>query len=110
MPLKRLFIAAFRNLRASGEKQRSHHGCIASLVNQCITKQRRAKVRSEAALDDEEEKDAASFAAPSEYFTRSGCSRTRKGSRQCAALLILSGRVRQVVVMKEFEELTFSRK
>ena len=35
-------------------------------VNQCITRQRRSKVRKEGALEDEEERHAANFATPRE--------------------------------------------
>src|SRR6201991_2761425 len=59
------FLAAFRNLRNFRGEAKVSSWLHRIAVNQCITRQRRAKVRSESALDDEEEKDASSFATPS---------------------------------------------
>jgi RNA polymerase sigma-70 factor (ECF subfamily) len=76
-------------------------------VNQCITRQRRAKVRNESALDVEEERDAASFSSP----LRLSPARVVEGRERTAAVRLavnsLPIDLRQVVVMKEFEELTF---
>src|SRR5919198_2172771 len=60
------FLAAFRNLRGFRGEAKGSSWLHRIAVNQCITRQRRAKVRSEAALEDEEEKHALSFAAPRE--------------------------------------------
>ncbi|MGH9883717.1 MAG: sigma-70 family RNA polymerase sigma factor, partial [Pyrinomonadaceae bacterium] len=61
------FLAAFRNLRAFRGEAKVSSWLHRIAVNQCITRQRRAKVRSEAALDDEEERNASSFSTPIEY-------------------------------------------
>src|SRR6266436_3043413 len=58
------FLSAFRNLRNFRGEAKVSSWLHRIAVNQCITRQRRAKVRNEAALDDETEKNAASFAAP----------------------------------------------
>src|SRR6478672_2009455 len=58
------FLAAFRNLRAFRGEAKVSSWLHRIAVNQCITRQRRAKVRSESALETEEEKNASSFAAP----------------------------------------------
>src|SRR5882672_12591906 len=58
------FLAAFRNLRAFRGEAKVSSWLHRIAVNQCITRQRRAKVRSESALETEEEKDASSFATP----------------------------------------------
>src|SRR6266550_7232826 len=58
------FIAAFKNLRAFRGEAKVSSWLHRIAVNQCITKQRRTKVRNEAALETEEEKNAASFATP----------------------------------------------
>src|SRR6266516_2878304 len=60
------FLAAFRNLRGFRGDAKVSSWLHRIAVNQCITRQRRARVRSEAALEDEEEKDAAVFALPAE--------------------------------------------
>jgi len=101
------FLAAFRNLRGFRGEAKVSSWLHRIAVNQCITRQRRAKVRNEAALEDEELKDASSFAAPIEISP----SRLAEGSEKIIAVRravnALPLELRQVVVMKEFEELTF---
>ena len=101
------FLAAFRNLRAFRGEAKVSSWLHRIAVNQCITRQRRAKVRSESALETEEEKNAASFAAPTHYSP----ARIVEGWETTAAVRVavnsLPVELRQVVVMKEFEELTF---
>src|SRR5687767_15046023 len=58
------FLSAFRNLRGFRGEAKVSSWLHRIAVNQCITRQRRAKVRSGAALEDEQEKDAISFATP----------------------------------------------
>ncbi len=101
------FLAAFRNLRGFRGEAKVSSWLHRIAVNQCITRQRRAKVRSESALDFEEEKNAASFATPLHYSPArvvEGIERTAAVRR---AVNSLPTDLRQVVVMKEFEELTF---
>jgi|SRR6266567_6618637 len=101
------FLAAFRNLRGFRGDAKVSSWLHRIAVNQCITRQRRARVRSEAALEDEEEKDAANFTAP----LNSSPARAAEGREQIEAVRravnCLPPELRQVVVMKEFEELTF---
>jgi len=101
------FIAAFRNLRGFRGEAKVSSWLHRIAVNQCISRQRRAKVRSESALDDEQENGAASLAAPvSESPVRvvEGRQETLAVRRAINSLPL---ELRQVVVMKEFEELTF---
>jgi RNA polymerase sigma-70 factor (ECF subfamily) len=101
------FLAAFRNLRAFRGEARVSSWLHRIAVNQCITRQRRAKVRKESALETEEEKHAGSFSAPMHYSP----ARVAEGRETTAAVRravnSLPIDLRQVVVMKEFEELTF---
>jgi RNA polymerase sigma-70 factor (ECF subfamily) len=101
------FLAAFRNLRGFRGEAKVSSWLHRIAVNQCITRQRRAKVRNEAALDDEAEKDASSFSTPLEHSP----GRVTEGQEQIEAVRravkSLPIELRQVVVMKEFEELTF---
>src|ERR671929_2337678 len=60
------FLAAFRNLRGFRGDAKVSSWLHRIAVNQCITRQRRAKVRGETALEDEAEKNAAVFALPSD--------------------------------------------
>ncbi len=101
------FLAAFRNLRGFRGEAKVSSWLHRIAVNQCITRQRRAKVRSESALEDEQEWDAGSFAAPlntSPVRVIEGAQRTEAVRN---AVNTLPFELRQIVVMKEFEELTF---
>src|SRR5215470_18423883 len=57
------FLAAFRNLRGFRGDAKVSSWLHRIAVNQCISRQRRAKVRSETALEDEGEQ-SFEFAAP----------------------------------------------
>jgi len=101
------FIAAFKNLRAFRGDARVSSWLHRIAVNQCITKQRRAKVRGEAALDDEQERNAASFTAPVEQLPARVAEGQERVEAVRRAVNALPAELRQVIVMKEFEELTF---
>lgn len=101
------FIAAYRNLsRFRGEaKVSSWLHRIA--VNQCLTIKRRARARSEEFLDDETNESERVFVASPAY---SPSGKAEKGERfriVRRAVLSLPADLRQVIVMKEFEEMTF---
>src|SRR5215510_7840135 len=57
------FLAAFRNLRGFRGEAKVSSWLHRIAVNQCISRQRRVKVRSESALD-EQDYTTASFASP----------------------------------------------
>jgi RNA polymerase sigma-70 factor (ECF subfamily) len=101
------FLAAFRNLRGFRGEAKVSSWLHRIAVNQCISRQRRSKVRSESALDDAEETNAGSFATPLSYSP----ARVVEGRQETVAVRrainSLPIELRQVVVMKEFEELTF---
>ena len=101
------FLAAFRNLRGFRGEAKVSSWLHRIAVNQCITRQRRSKVRSESALDDEQEKQASTFVMPLSFSP----ARVAEGRQQTMAVRrainSLPIELRQVVVMKEFEELTF---
>jgi RNA polymerase sigma-70 factor (ECF subfamily) len=101
------FIAAFRNLRGFRGEAKVSSWLHRIAVNQCITRQRRAKVRSESALEDEVEKNAGSFAAPTTYSPAGVVERSQVTQAVRRAVNSLPVELRQVIVMKEFEELTF---
>ena len=101
------FLAAFRNLRGFRGDAKVSSWLHRIAINQCITRQRRAKVRNETGLDQEAEKDAAVFSLPAHVSPANvaeGRERTQAVRRAVGAL---PTELRQVVVMKEFEELTF---
>lgn len=101
------FIAAYRALsRFRGEaKVSSWLHRIA--VNQCLTTKRRARTRSEDFLDEEKHEEERYFTAPE----RLSPSRTTEANERLTlvrqAVTSLPSDLRQVIVMKEFEEMTF---
>jgi RNA polymerase sigma-70 factor, ECF subfamily len=101
------FLAAFRNLRGFRGEARVSSWLHRIAVNQCITRQRRAKVRSETALEDEAEKNAAVFALPADVSPSGEAEHHERSIAVRRAVCALPPDLRQVVVMKEFEELTF---
>jgi len=101
------FLAAFRNLRGFRGDAKVSSWLHRIAVNQCITRQRRAKVRSETALEDEADKNAAVFALPADVSPARSAEYREVSSAVRKAVCALPADLRQVVVMKEFEELTF---
>lgn len=101
------FLAAFRNLRGFRGEAKVSSWLHRIAVNQCITRQRRAKVRGESALEDEQEKNAANFAAPTRYSPAINAEGQEQVLAVRRAVNSLPLELRQVVVMKEFEDLTF---
>ena len=99
------FISAFRNLAGFRGDAKVSSWLHRIAVNQCITRQRRAKVRAESPLEDEAES--------GNWFASNGDSPATSAEKRerCLALRAavngLPMELRQVVVMKEFEELTF---
>lgn len=101
------FLAAFRNLRGFRGEAKVSSWLHRIAVNQCITRQRRAKVRSETALEDEAERDASVFALPIDVSPARTAEHQERSQAVRRAVCSLPPDLRQVVVMKEFEELTF---
>ena len=101
------FLAAFRNLRGFRGDAKVSSWLHRIAVNQCITRQRRAKVRSESVLDSEDEKNAANFVAAESYSPAVVAEKRETTSAVRTAVNSLPLELRQVVLMKEFEELTF---
>src|SRR5436305_5170158 len=101
------FIAAYRNLANFRGEAKVSSWLHRIAVNQCLTVKRRAKTRSEEFLDDDESSSDRVFIAPlhnspsrkAEQFERLKLVRSAVGS--------LPTDLRQVVVMKEFEDMTF---
>ena len=98
------FLAAFRNLRGFRGEAKVSSWLHRIAVNQCISRQRRTKVRGESPLEDEH---AGSFMTP----LANSPARVVEGRQETLAVRrainSLPIELRQVVVMKEFEELTF---
>lgn len=101
------FIAAYRNLANFRGDARVSSWLHRIAVNQCLTKKRRTKTRSETFIDDDENSEERYFVAPAD---RSPARQTEKSERLAhvrQAVGSLPPDLRQVIVMKEFEEMTF---
>jgi RNA polymerase sigma-70 factor (ECF subfamily) len=101
------FIAAYRSLKNFRGEAKVSSWLHRIAVNQCLTIKRRAKTRSEEFLDEEAGEDERIFVAS----PNSSPARTSEQSerffivRQAVGSLPLE--LREVVLMKEFEEMTF---
>jgi RNA polymerase sigma-70 factor, ECF subfamily len=102
------FIAAYRSLpRFRGEAQVSSwlHRIA---VNQCITRQRRARVRAETGLEEEIEAGREQFLSTGHGASPAHASESKQRAEAVRrAVDSLPQELREVVLMKEFEELTF---
>ena len=101
------FIAAYRSAaRFRGEaKVSSWLHRIA--VNQCLTVKRRVKTRAEDYLDDESGESDRIFVAPISFSPGNEAEQSERLRVVRQAVSSLPVDLRQVVVMKEFEEMTF---
>ena len=97
------FLAAFRNLRGFRGEAKVSSWLHRIAVNQCISRQRRSKVRNESALDESED----SFPTPLQHSPSHVVEGRQETLAVRRAINSLPMELRQVVVMKEFEELTF---
>ncbi len=101
------FIAAFRNLGNFRGEAKVSSWLHRIAVNQCITRQRRAKVRGETSLEVETNENGVQFAA----LKSSSPARVVEGRERTEAVRRAVGALppdlREVLVLKEFEELTF---
>jgi RNA polymerase sigma-70 factor (ECF subfamily) len=101
------FLSAFRNLRGFRGEAKVSSWLHRIAVNQCITRQRRAKVRSETPLEDETNVDGVAYAAPAHESPARAAETRQRTEIVRRAVNALPTELRQVIVMKEFEELTF---
>ena len=101
------FLAAFRNLRGFRGEAKVSSWLHRIAVNQCITRQRRARVRAETALEDETETGGAQLAAPIHVSPAHETESRERTEAVRSAVQALPPELREVIVMKEFEELTF---
>ena len=101
------FISAYKSLKNFRGDAKVSSWLHRIAVNQCLTVKRRAKTRSESFLNDESNQGEKVFVAPS----RLSPSRTTEQNERLKivrqAVNSLPVDLRQVVVMKEFEEMTF---
>jgi RNA polymerase sigma-70 factor (ECF subfamily) len=101
------FIAAYRNLAKFRGDAKVSSWLHRIAVNQCLTTKRKNKSRSENYLDDESNEHERVFVAPSHL---SPARKTEQNERHVLirqAVKALPIELKQVVIMKEFEEMTF---
>jgi RNA polymerase sigma-70 factor (ECF subfamily) len=103
------FIAAYRNLANFRGDAKVSSWLHRIAVNQCLTKHRRAKTRSESYLEDEEAANSLAFAAPGRLSPARTTEQSERHQIVRRAVNSLSEDLRQVIIMKEFEELTFQQ-
>ena len=101
------FIAAYRNLAGFRGDARVSSWLHRIAVNQCLTTKRRQRSRAEDLLDDENGEEERVFVAPPLYSPAKGAEKAERMNLVRKAVTTLTTDLRQVVVMKEFEEMTF---
>jgi len=101
------FIAAYRNLSNFRGEAKVSSWLHRIAVNQCLTVKRRAKTRSEEFFDDESGGDEKVFVAPANRSPARTTEQIERLTLVRQAVGSLPTDLRQVVVMKEFEEMTF---
>jgi RNA polymerase sigma-70 factor (ECF subfamily) len=101
------FIAAYRNLRNFRGDAKVSSWLHRIAVNQCLTIKRRAKTRSEDFLGDEDGADERVFVAPARLSPAKTTEQSERLAVVRQAVISLPTDLRQVIVMKEFEEMTF---
>ena len=101
------FIAAYRNLANFRGEAKVSSWLHRIAVNQCLTKQRKTKVRAESYLEDLYEGNDAGFTTPSHLSPARTAEQNERLRLVRTAVEALPVELRQVIIMKEFEELTF---
>src|ERR1043166_397075 len=93
------FLSAFRNLRGFRGEAKVSSWLHRIAVNQCITRQRRAKVRSETALEDETEAEGLKYSTPASESPASTAESRERTETVRRAVNALPADLRQVIVM-----------
>ncbi len=101
------FIAAYRNLKNFRGDAKVSSWLHRIAVNQCLTTKRRAKTRSESFLDDEDNAEERVFVAPLNLSPAKTTEQSERLQLIRQAVFSLPIDLRQVIVMKEFEDMTF---
>ena len=101
------FIAAYRNLANFRGEAKVSSWLHRIAVNQCLTMKRRQKTRSEDFIDDESGEEERIFVAAARYSPANEAEQVERLKVVRQAVGALPTELRQVIVMKEFEEMTF---
>ena len=103
------FIAAYRNLANFRGEAKVSSWLHRIAVNQCLTIKRRAKTRSEDFLSEDESAEDTTFIAPAHLSPSRTTEQKERLTLIRQAVGSLPVDLRQVIVMKEFEEMTFQQ-
>lgn len=101
------FVAAYRNLKNFRGEARVSSWLHRIAVNQCLTLKRRQKTRSEEFLDEESGEHERVFVTPGRLSPAKTAERGQQEFLVRKAVSSLPLEMRQVILMKEFEEMTF---
>ena len=101
------FIAAYRNISNFRGEAKVSSWLHRIAVNQCLTVKRRARTRSEEFIDDETGENERVFVAPAHRSPARATEQVERLTIVRQAVSSLPSDLRQVIVMKEFEEMTF---
>lgn len=102
------FISAYRNLEKFRGDAKVSSWLHRIAVNQCLTQMRRAKTRAEDFLGDEENEEERRFIAPLSALPANIAESSETSFLVRRAVNALPQELKEVVVMKEFEEMTFA--
>ena len=101
------FIAAYRNLANFRGEAKVSSWLHRIAVNQCLTIKRRQKTRSEDFLSEGESAEDRTFIAPAHFSPSRRAEQNERLTLVRQAIESLPADLKQVIVMKEFEEMTF---
>jgi RNA polymerase sigma-70 factor (ECF subfamily) len=101
------FIAAYRNLGRFRGEARVSSWLHRIAVNQCLTVKRRQKTRAEDFIDDEDGSEDRTFVASPLTSPANTTEQVERMKLVRQAVGALPSDLRQVIVMKEFEDMTF---
>lgn len=103
------FISAYRNIKNFRGEAKVSSWLHRIAVNQCLTIKRRAKTRSEDFLDDDESAEDRTFIAPAHLSPAKTTEQSERLTLVRQAVHSLPNDLKQVIIMKEFEEMTFQQ-
>lgn len=101
------FIAAYRNIGGFRGDAKVSSWLHRIAVNQCLTVKRKQKAKAEEFIDEDANEDERVFIAPDYLSPSRIAERTERLDIVRQAVTSLPVDLREVVVMKEFEEMTF---
>ncbi len=101
------FIAAYKNISKFRGDAKVSSWLHRIAVNQCLTIKRKDKRRSEDFIDEDTNEDEKVFLAPANLSPANTAEQQERSKLVRNAVVALPVDLRQVIVMKEFEDMTF---